>query len=281
MVSYFGSDEFFDARIHQDDFLALSVGYELREWRYEELSEQIMSALTDFAFNYSETATINGANAPTKVKKAALAVYNSDKYRLRGEFGELLLHLVLRDYFNTVPAVSKMYYKDSQNDTIKGFDSVHIVETNEGSLQLWLGEVKFYKSISKAISDVVTELQKHANRDFLRGEFMFIGNKADPKWPAYSKFLSAIRASRSLDEIFTAMRIPVLLTYDSDVVGDFKEKCDEYISRFVTETIAVQTRFRKSKRVPKNIQIVLILVPLESKEKLVRTLHRKLEGKQK
>ncbi|WP_330558188.1 Hachiman antiphage defense system protein HamA [Acutalibacter sp. 1XD8-33] len=31
----------------------------------------------------------------------------------RGEFGELILHLLLRDFKNTIPLISKVYFKDS------------------------------------------------------------------------------------------------------------------------------------------------------------------------
>lgn len=31
----------------------------------------------------------------------------------RGEFGELLLHLILRDFKGTIPLISKVYFKDS------------------------------------------------------------------------------------------------------------------------------------------------------------------------
>src|SRR3712207_6996007 len=60
---------------------------------------------------------------------------SSEKYSKRGEFGELLLHSVIRDVFHSEPAISKIFFKDSANDTVKGFDAVHVVEV-EGSLEL-------------------------------------------------------------------------------------------------------------------------------------------------
>jgi hypothetical protein len=35
-----------------------------------------------------------------------------DKDLARGEFGELILHLLLRDFHDTVPLLSKIYFKD-------------------------------------------------------------------------------------------------------------------------------------------------------------------------
>ena len=34
-------------------------------------------------------------------------------------------------------AISKVFFKDSPNDTVKGFDAVHVVESLDG-LELWL-----------------------------------------------------------------------------------------------------------------------------------------------
>jgi hypothetical protein len=36
-------------------------------------------------------------------------VYTTEKFKRRGEFGELLLHAVIRELWETEPAVSKLY----------------------------------------------------------------------------------------------------------------------------------------------------------------------------
>ncbi len=53
-------------------------------------------------------------------KKAAQIVYNTTKYGSRGEFGETLLHIAIRQIYQTIPAVSKIYYKSAVNETVKG-----------------------------------------------------------------------------------------------------------------------------------------------------------------
>jgi hypothetical protein len=65
----------------------------------------------------------------------------ANKYLKRGEFGELILHLILRDFHNTIPLLSKIYFKDSIGHTVHGFDAVHIDPVNK---TLWLGESKLY-----------------------------------------------------------------------------------------------------------------------------------------
>jgi Cap4 SAVED domain len=100
-------------------------------------------------------------------RRAALKVYATDAYTGRGEFGELMLHAVIRHEFQTDIAVSKIFFKDRANDTVKGFDCVHISRAEDGLLDLWLGEPKFYTRRSEAIASAAEELREHLERDYL------------------------------------------------------------------------------------------------------------------
>ena len=43
--------------------------------------------------------------------------------------------------------------------------------------------MKFYESVTHAITDVVQELEAHTRHDYLRREFAAIITKIDAKWP--------------------------------------------------------------------------------------------------
>ena len=180
---------FFDVVIHdlgrRPGLDGLSVGYERGEWRYEPLAEYLFSWLPNFALSPAEAAQIDQFNAWTFLRRAALNVYTSPKSERRGEFGELLLHAAIRQVHGTEPAVSKVFFKDSANDTVKGFDCVHVLPLPDGELELWLGEVKFYGgSPQRAVTAVVAELEDHLATDYLRREFALITKGADPCWAA-------------------------------------------------------------------------------------------------
>ena len=44
-------------------------------------------------------------------------------------WGNLVTHS-MRQVFDTIPAISKIFYKDSANDTVKGFDAVHVLNSH-------------------------------------------------------------------------------------------------------------------------------------------------------
>lgn len=255
---------------------ALCAGFEEGEWRAEQLAGSMMDWLPNFALNFSERQRFDDRTGRRMMVKAAQKVYETEKFHNRGEFGELLLHAVVSEQFDTEPAVSKIFYKDSANDTVKGFDCVHVVIA-ESALELWLGEAKFYANIDGAIRDVVEELRLHATRDYLRSEFIAIMDKIDPAWPHCNSLKQLLDPNTSLDHVFTRVRVPVLLTYDSDAVGTHTSWADPYRDRFRDEVLAAYETF-SSKELPENLLIHLLLVPLKSKKELVEVLDQKLRA---
>ena len=89
---------FLDVRVHDmaAQLSALCAGYEQGEWRGSQLAKHLMEWLPDFALSAEERVVFNHANGLELLRKAALQVYQTDKYKRRGEFGELLLHVALR-----------------------------------------------------------------------------------------------------------------------------------------------------------------------------------------
>ena len=88
----------------------LHVGHELNAWRYDHFVKYIFEWLPEFALKYSDLTKINAATAVKFIERAAQTVYNTDKYRNRGEFGELFLHAIVRELFNSEPVISNIYY---------------------------------------------------------------------------------------------------------------------------------------------------------------------------
>jgi hypothetical protein len=228
---------FFEVRLHLDEKPGLSAvcaGYELKEWRDKHLAGHLIKYLPEFALPYSERQKLGAHNAAELLAQAAKSVYMSEKYKKRGEIGELLLHVICAEVFKSFPAITKYFYKDSANNTVKGFDAVHVV-TNPHGLELWLGESKFYKRIGQAIAAAISDLEAHTKRDYMRAEFTVIRNMVDPEWPHADKLKLLLHPNISLDNIFNAVCIPVLLTYNSDTVNAHQEVSETFKAAFEKE----------------------------------------------
>lgn len=273
---------FFDIVVHDTACLpgltGVSAGYEGAAWRSSALADYLFEWLPEFALKYSDLEDLNSATAMRLVKRAARTVFTTPKYQKRGEFGELLLHAMIREVFDSEPAISKIYYKSATNDTVKGFDAVHVVETS-GDLELWLGEVKFYKDINCAIRDVKTEITEHLDHDYLRDEFILIASKIDTGWKHSATLKQLINERTSLDAVFKRICLPVLLTYESDCVARCRDDGVAYKTALAEELRDIHVRFSAG-GLPQ-VRIHLFLVPLGQKEELVAILQRKLEGLQR
>ena len=270
---------FFNIIIHKDDTFpdlhGVCAGFESRQWRKDQLVDYLFEYLPEFALTYSEFEKLTGENAVAKMRQVAASIYQSGKFKNRGEFGELLLHAIIRETYDTIPAISKIYYKDGPNETVKGFDAVHVIVTDK-ALELWLGEVKFYNNISNAISDVIEELNQHIKTRYVRNEFIAITNKIDTKWPHANILKTLLHPNTSLDDVFSNTCIPVLLTYDSSVLTRYDNKCDEYIQEISEEFQRFHKKFcDKLGEFP--LTIHLFLFPLNTKAELINSLESKLK----
>ena len=254
----------------------MCAGFEADEWRYDQLAEHIMEWLPDFALNEREVISLGGANARRALRVAAQNIYTSHKYATRGEVGEILLHAIIRQEFGSVPAISKVFFKDASNDTVKGFDAVHVVTTVDG-LELWLGEVKLYRDMASAVRDVICELKEHTRIPYLRSEFAAIWRKVDRDHPHRAALEKLLEQNVTMDEVFKRLCIPVLLTYDSATVAAhqrtdaayeaaIKEEFERHYQRFCTNDL------------PGEIKIILILLPMNTKAKLLERFDAKLKG---
>lgn len=271
-------DTFLTVRVHnidvQPSISGLCAGYERGDWRAKQLADHVMDWLPEFALTASECDTLSHQNATKLMRSAAKRVYDSDKFRNRGEFGEILLHAAIRQVFDSLPAVSKIYYKSANNDTVKGFDAVHVVGP-PNDLELWLGEAKFYDNITRAMHDVVTELHQHLETDYLRDEFALIINKIDPQWPHAEVLKKLLQPEVSLDDVFARVCIPILLTYDSPCIAAHSS-CDTVYAKAFDQEIAKHYAAFCRRDLPREIRIHLFLLPLLQKRDLVAILDEKL-----
>lgn len=273
------SAPFFSIIVHREEgnreLDGICAGFELKTWRKEQLVDHLADYIPEFALTYSEQQSIEAKDIRRMIRNAAKYIYQSRKLASRGEIGELLLHVIIREIYSTIPAISKIYYKDGPNDTVKGFDAVHVVDKDD-HLELWLGEVKFYKDISKAISDVINEILDHIGKDYLRNEFIAITNKIDDKWPHADKLKNLLDPNTSLDQVFDQACIPVLLTYDSDVIAKYDESSDAYKNEIKTEFEDLFEKFKEkiTDKVP--LTVHLFLLPLKTKDELVSSFDEKL-----
>lgn len=334
----FNSDNVIKEHISNADLRAYFVGFDYGKYKYDPLVEKIMSAIVDFSLGFHE-GVLNSYTIK-EIRKAACMVYkieqynpqNADhekysdendfynkKYANRGEFGELILHLLLRDFLKTQPLVSKIFAKDSQGVPAHGFDSVHIGNSliDNTKKSLYLGESKLKINGNDGIEELLDDIKKHFVKDFLTtpaGEFVLIGNKKKNFIPIeeykdlntkneYEKFIKeknywfekidGLQNGDSLQDLFDSITVPLLCTYESAIfinhndesTEKFKKEYEEEVGKLKVKLDKGLSNIREEYKdsgepISTNLNIVLMLFPIPSKKELVKKLHTKLYHQQ-
>lgn len=209
-----------------------------------------------------------------------------DKYLKRGEFGELILYYLLQEKLGKPQLISKLYFKDSYNSVVHGFDAVHF---DKNSKELWIGESKFYIDKNRALRDLVEDLYKHFNIDFFNQEFAIIKRRfgdlgiqdddistlLDPQTKQLSKIIN-------INACFFAL-------FDSEIVNSFSYEAgtDKPSQQFldVLKKAVEKTKVNFDRKISTypykdKLKIHLFLFPVNSKYKLIQALHEKLKREQ-
>ncbi|GAB6888963.1 DUF1837 domain-containing protein [Desulfothermus okinawensis JCM 13304] len=333
-MSIFNSEDVITQHISKADLRAYFVGYDFGKIMLDSLIDVLMDALVDFAFGYHKGILKDSYNRRI-LKEAAKSIYKIDvfknaketyidnnseyddeikeKYLKRGEFGELILHLILRDFINTIPLISKIYFKDSDGMTVHGFDAVHIGPdlNNNDANSIFFGESKLYNSGKKGVLELLKDVEVHFKRNFLEREFVLIGKKKNAfitldefkkdsnHKDEYEKFFNekdewfnklddVANNNKKLEELFKSVTIPLLCTYKSDIFYRHKKETENFIKEYEEEVQNLKHLFDEKLEEMKNryknsgepiqsdLNIIVMLFPVPDKNELVRKLHTKL-----
>lgn len=304
MKTPFESEKIINHKINDAEISTFLVGFDINEdgdieYRLKPLIEKLTHVIHEFAFGFHEGTETANSETLTKLTEAAKSIYKvdsfqkikdlyenggeldddvEDKYLRRGEFGELILHLLLRDFHETTPLLSKIYFKDSFGHTVHGFDAVHVQENTK---TLWLGETKLYKNGKKGVKELVKDINEHFRSDYLESEFLVVSKKLKhfDNIPEKNHWLNLMSKSTKLSDKLEAINIPLLCTYNSKLFTKYDdENSQQFIDEYLAEMKELKEYFEKHNNHPlkTKLNIILFLFPVQNKVELVKGLHHKL-----
>lgn len=256
--------------------LALCAGYEGELWRAKKLAAHLFAWLPQVALDQARRDTFDVSNWEELVELAAAHVYRTKKTARRGEIGEILLHIACVQEFGTLPILCKLVLKTSHNDTVKGFDAVHVVHSGD-DFELWLGESKFYSDPKEGIDDAVRSIRDHLLPAFLDTEKAMLYGHVPDHVPKAEEIRNLLHKNTSSDELLNKSVFPVLVAYQSLSVASHKRLTPDYVSDLQRECGNLLTHLRqKSAGIPVRIQV--IFVPVHVKKDLIAHFDKKLEA---
>ena len=256
--------------------IAVCPDFELGSWRYRQLAEHLFDWLPDVALKPQERQAL--LYEPNKqLARSCRRMFDTADPSARGEIGEVLLHAICRQEFNTTPFVARLFYKMRSNDSVTSIDVVHVLRNPESALlELWLGEAKLYGDMQKARYKALDSIKPLWDAEFLTEMKALIGPKLEGSDPFADELSWLFEEETSLDHIIKRLVVPICIAADFSPTTQATSRTDDYISSVIREMEVTAEYFRE--RVPVEVSFVCILVPLDSKKKLEDTMNARIQS---
>ncbi|MBB6019064.1 hypothetical protein HNR77_000121 [Paenibacillus sp. JGP012] len=256
---------------------AMTLNYEDGKYRQSEIVRIIRESVIHFALTKREIKKYKEDDDFGEMQRKAWERISKAQKNQKGDFGELLLYIILSVFFPSEKFVTKVRLRSSTKDQIKGFDCAHFSIEDE-DVYLWLGEAKFHQSFSGAISNAIESIKEHCEIDYLRDEISILSSNIElnDNYPEYEKINDILNSGGTLDKI--KIRIPVLLTYDCKVLTNHKDiESETFIEEMTGEFLKKYKKIEDFELSSKpNIEVLFIIMPFESVA-FIKTELEKLE----
>lgn len=212
---------------------AFHLDYENSSYRQKEIASIVKDAMPHFALTEDEFNEFISTKDLGEANREAWSRISSARKDKKGDYGELLLYLILEIFFPAKKFVTKVRLRSSKKEQIKGFDCAHFTIEND-EVYLWLGEAKFHQSFSTALTDSLNSIIEHCQPKYLKNELSILKSNIEinKAFEDYEK-IENIFLGKSLDKI--KFKIPILLTYDSSNISKFVDINDKFKETFEKE----------------------------------------------
>lgn len=165
----------FEAKVNhaQKEDSTFTLDYENGRYRQTELVGLIRDVVPFFAFTEAE---INSIDRSEWNRRSFTRISDANR-KSKGDYGELLLFLILSIFYNVPKFVTKARLRSTTREQIKGFDCAHF-SIDQGKVTLWLGEAKFHQNFSGAVSKALSSLKEHLeDSSRIKSELKLLGGK--------------------------------------------------------------------------------------------------------
>lgn len=276
------SDPFF-AELHHVDDAAISrslrsydVEFDEGQWRKSELIEYLLRWLPEISLPANVLSEFDTLHARDLTRQAVMKIEQDRAIRDEDVLAELLLHSVLRHYFDSEPIACKIYAGTGPNRTIT---SAHIIAQDAGD-QLWIGRSRVTTAASHCtiLQAVIAELEAAISSEFLKEERSLIVTLRKPQHMRETSLDTILSPRGKVEDLRRCLHFPILLAYDSEVVKT--GFCDEYLTNLRDEVVAEYENIKLSTTPAlADIQIHVFLVPVDNPAGLITDFGRLLRGR--
>lgn len=253
-----------------------------------DVSKVIYNGIIEFAENEFNIDYKNLDKEQVKAIKIKLRYDETDSSETKlqyGFYGEVLLDLFLRSYFQTDVLIARGYfYSPLENAEAKGFDAFHLLD-NKGKLELWFGEAKFHKSFSSGIHSVITKMNNSLSDNYLNTHLFAIIKEKKNISKSHLTLNRIIENWENdpeinlIDELKSnnvELVYPIFIAYQKQPTYCYEESITSCVKKINDELR--KTPF--SPPVSINVSVFVMLLPVEDSNKLKKEVIEWIERKE-
>ncbi len=195
------------------------VQYERTKWRSEAFAKYLKNYLIELALKASELAQVNHLNAEEKIKlgvqRILSAVPTSDPRLL----AEVILHAIIRSFYHGEPTPCKLFCKSPTGKIVSW--NAHIIH-NFPCDQLWLGRSYLISKgpFEDQLQEIIEQIDSVIDAGLLKEEREILISLREPQHLISSTLDVALQRNTPIDNLLSALRIPVLIAYDSEALSE-------------------------------------------------------------
>ena len=143
----------------------------------------IYNAVIEYAFNEYEITEhdFDILHRRALTRKLKFNEDAADEQKLKyGFYGEVIIYCMLYIFYEAPPVIARGHlYQVLENGETKGYDAYHLID-NQGGVELWFGEVKFFSRFSSATTGpngAITNLKKAITDNYLNRNLIAISER--------------------------------------------------------------------------------------------------------
>lgn len=236
----------------------------------------IYNAVIDYAFNEYEITEqdFDTLHRRALTRKLKFNEDAADEQKLKyGFYGEVILYCMLYIFYEAPPVIARGHlYQVLENGETKGYDAYHLLD-NQGAIELWFGEVKFFSRFSSATTGpngAITNLKKAISDNYLNRNLIAISERINDlavKNSVLMPVLDDIKSDPDIKISELSQKHNIKLVYPILIL--FDEKNDGYDKTIEGALEHIEDKAEKvSFDVSVDVSLFFILVPVNGSKKI-------------
>ncbi|MBY6067668.1 DUF1837 domain-containing protein [Leisingera aquaemixtae] len=276
------TDEFFTVISEIDDLAirralrAFDAEFDGGQWREADLASYLLDWLPEVALPAKVLASHNYLGARQLTQRALEVASRNPDVEIERLVAELLLHSILRHYHKSEPIACKLF------TTCLGHahkNTAQIVSSTTCD-EIWLGQGRLATVPNRddVASEIFKQITEIIDRKILKSEREVIIQLRDPDHMRSANLARVLSKYAKMDEFLNALRIPILLAYDSEIIA--KGELPGYVEELKKEAEGLYAELKRSSPAElKDIPVHIFLVPIKCAVSLVNTFREGLDGR--